>query len=123
MEGGHMRKLVIAGVMAGMMVLPGAGSAAVDGSSAMPPESCQAYNPGQPTCSFTATSASATPVSGIAGVGSWSVTVKRGKLKTVYKSPAGGEPTAVGFSIAPGDKITAKALTPGSALIVGHSSP
>ncbi|MGH2730119.1 MAG: hypothetical protein ACRDJI_05855 [Actinomycetota bacterium] len=119
-----MRKLVIAGVITGMTVLPGAGEAAVGGGfSVMPPESCQAFNPGQPMCSFTATSASATPVSGIAGAGSWVVIVKRGKLKTVYKSPAGGEPTAVGFDIAPGDKITAKALTPGSGLIVGHSSP
>lgn len=119
-----MRKLVIAGIITGMTLLPGAGEAAVgEGSSAREPESCQAFNPGQPKCTFTATSASATPVSGVAGAGSWVVIVKRGKLKTVYKSPAAGEPTAVGFAIAPGDKITAKALTPGSGLIVGHASP
>jgi hypothetical protein len=119
-----MRKLVIAGVISGMALLPGASEAAVGGQSTVrEPESCQAFNPGQPTCTFTATSASATPVSGIAGAGTWVVIVKRGKLKTVFKSPASGEPTAVGFEIAPGDKITAKALAPGTALVVGHSSP
>jgi len=119
-----MRKLVVAAIIAGMTLLPGAGRAEITTrSTADESESCQAFNPGQPVCKFTAEAASATPVSGVSGAGSWVVIVKRGKLKTVYKSPAGGEPTAVEFAIAPGDKITAKALTPGSGLIVGHASP
>jgi hypothetical protein len=82
-------------------------------------DSCIALNPGQAQCSFTVTQDAATPVSGAAGRGDWVVTIKSGKVKTTLKSPSGGDPTATSFALKAGDKVTAKALSPGSAVIAG----
>lgn len=113
-----MRKLVLVGLVAALMA-----PASLDAAPLTPmpeqPEGCEAVNPGQPTCSYTATDDTASPVSGAGGRGSWVVTVKRGKKKFTYKSPPSGEPTAIAFEILAGDKITAKALTPGTGLVVG----
>lgn len=115
-----MRKLIIAGLVSAALAVPGAGGAeSIDGWLDEPVEGCQAFNPGQPTCTFTATRDNETPVSGAAGRGSWSVTVQRGKKKMVYKSPSSGEPTATGFEILEGDKVTAKALSAGSGVTTG----
>lgn len=84
----------------------------------VPPEGCEAVNPGAPTCTFKVTHDTAGPVSGVAGEGKWVVIVKRGRTKTVLKSPS-ADPSALEFLFRKGDKVTAKALTPGSALIVG----
>ena len=83
------------------------------------PEGCEAFNPGQATCSFTVLEDMEGPVAGVAGRGDWIVKVKRGKKAIKIKSPAGGAPTAVEFLFQQGDKITAEALSPGSGLIVG----
>ncbi|MEA2477050.1 MAG: hypothetical protein QOC87_1249 [Actinomycetota bacterium] len=84
-----------------------------------PTDECLAVNPGQAQCSFTVTQDAATPVSGAAGRGSWIVTIKSGKVKTTLKSPSGGDPTALSYALKAGDKVTAKALTPGSAVVAG----
>ncbi len=112
-----MRKVLIAGVLIGALALPA--HAAVE-----PPvqtEGCQVFNPVQPTCSYTATHDSDSPVQGIAGVGSWVVTIKVGKSKETYKSPASGEPAAEAVTIPEGAKVTMKALAPGSGGTVGHA--
>jgi hypothetical protein len=83
-------------------------------------EGCQVVNPGQPTCTYTATHEGTSPVSGIAAVGQWQVTFQVGKKKTVEKSPASGEPTVVEMTIPKGAKVTMEALSPGSAGTVGH---
>ena len=80
-------------------------------------EGCVATNPGQPACRYRAsasTDASAT------GTGSWIVTVKHGRRTTSY-SPDGyyGEPSVETVAIHKGDKITAKALSEGSSVIIG----
>ncbi len=85
----------------------------------MPPEGCEAVNPGQPVCKFKVTHDTAGPVSGVAGVGDWKVIVKHGKKKTVLKSPSSGDPIAQEHLFLAGDKVTAKALSPGSGLVVG----
>ena len=112
-----MRKLVTAALLLGLVALPGAGRLAP--ALGVPPEGCQAVNPGQPTCTFTVTHNTTGPVSGIAGRGSWVVKVKRGKATTTIKSNAAGDPQAVAYIFQTGDKVTASALTPGSALAVG----
>ncbi|MFN2594649.1 MAG: hypothetical protein ABR579_07150 [Actinomycetota bacterium] len=84
-----------------------------------PMDECLAVNPGQSQCTFTVTQDATTPVSGAVGRGSWIVIIKSGKLKTSLKSPSGGDPTAVSFAFQAGDKVTAKALTPGSAVLTG----
>jgi hypothetical protein len=43
----------------------------------------------------------------------------RGKVKTPITSPARGEPTAVSYTLVAGDKVTAKALSPGSGVLTG----
>ena len=83
-------------------------------------EGCQVQSPAQPTCSYTATHAGGSPVSGIAAVGSWVVKIKVGKKTEVIKSPAMGEPTVVEMSIPSGAKVSMEALTPGSGGTVGH---
>ena len=88
--------------------------------SAREVEGCQVFNPGQPTCTYTATHVGETPVSGILGTGSWTVVIKVGKKKTVVKSPSTGEPTAVEMVIPEGAKVTMTALSPGSGGTVGH---
>ena len=109
-----MRKALVATIVAGALLVP-ATSPAVELDE---PESCVAVNPGQPTCSFTATSESSSgTVTGAFGPGDWVVTVVRGKKKIVFKSP--GSPEPVSFAFLPGDKVTAKLSSPGWVL-VGH---
>jgi hypothetical protein len=108
-----MRRIIVA-IAAGALLLPLPLHAEADQV-----EGCQAVNPGQPICTYTATESTVTPVSGVAGRGDWIVIVKRGKAKFTYKSPADGAPTATGFTIVTGDKITGKALTPGSGIAIG----
>jgi hypothetical protein len=84
-------------------------------------EGCQAFNPVQPTCSYTATHPGDSPVSGIAGVGDWVVKTKLGKTKETYKSPASGEPTVVEMVIPPKTKVSVSTTSPGSGVIVGHA--
>ena len=107
-----MRKLIVGAFS--ILLLLGAVPA-----QSMPPEGCEAANPGQPTCTLTITHNTAGPVSGVAGSGDWLVIVKHGKKKVKLRSPSNGDPTAVEHLFVKGDKITAKALTPGSALVVG----
>ncbi len=83
-------------------------------------EGCIAVNPGQATCSYTATSSSEGSATGIE---SWKVTVKH-KGKTTTYTPAGGyygEPTVQTVIIHKGDKVTAKALETGSTVVVTDS--
>lgn len=108
-----MRRLFVGMAVAGLVLAPGAVEARG------PSDQCLAANPGQPTCSFTVVENATTPVSGAAGEGSWIVTIKRGKTKTTLKAPAGGEPTALSYAFMTGDKVTAKALTPGSFVLTG----
>lgn len=112
-----MRKLLTAGLLLGLLALPGAARLAP--ALGVPPEACQAVNPGQPTCTFTVTHNTTGPVSGVAGRGSWVVKVKRGKATLKIQSNAAGDPQASAFIFQTGDKVTATALTPGSALAVG----
>jgi len=84
-------------------------------------EGCLATNPAQSTCSFKVTHDNASPVAGVGGVGSWVVTVKLGKKVTTVKSPSSGQPHNQSISLPKGATVTAKALTPGSTLIVGHA--
>jgi hypothetical protein len=88
-------------------------------AQSMPPEGCEAVNPGAPTCTLTITHDTAGPVSGVAGEGDWVVIVKKGKKKTKLTSPSSGDATAQEFLFVKGMKVTAKALSPGSALAVG----
>ena len=107
-----MRKLIVGSLSAVLLL----GSVP---AQSIPPEGCEAANPGAPTCTLTITHNTTGPVSGVAGVGDWVVIVKKGKKKTKMTSPSSGEPTAVEFLFVTGMKVTAKALTPGSALVVG----
>ena len=109
-----MRKLVIGAAVAGLVMAPSA-----VGAHRGPDDRCLAVSPAQPQCSFTVTESATTPVTGAAGRGDWVVIVKRGKVKTSIKSPSSGEPTAISYPLVAGDKVTAKALTPGSAVIAG----
>jgi hypothetical protein len=84
-----------------------------------PDDHCLAMSPAQPQCSFTVAEDATTPVSGAAGRGDWVVIIKRGKVKTTLRSPSGGEPTAESFAFIAGDKVTAKALSPGSSVLTG----
>ncbi|MGH2729485.1 MAG: hypothetical protein ACRDJI_02630 [Actinomycetota bacterium] len=111
-----MRKSVATAVMAGLLVIPVPAGARSD-------EGCQAQNPLQPTCSYTVTHTSSTPITGVAGAGDWIVKVKRGVKTLVYESPSDGSPTALEIAFKPGDKVKAEALTPGSGLTVGHVDP
>ena len=110
------RFLRATGLILGMaMVVTGPALAARDSE-----EGCQAFSPGQESCSYTSTHEGGTPVSGIAGVGSWIVKVKVGKDVQTFKSPATGEPTEVEMPFEEGTKVSAKALAPGSVVVVGH---
>lgn len=108
-----MRKFVVALLVGALCLIP------IPMARSVPPEGCEAVNPGMETCVLEITHPTAGPVSGVAGVGSWIVIVKRGKTKIKIKSPSSGEPTAVGQTYQTGDIVTAKALTAGSALVVG----
>jgi hypothetical protein len=109
-----MRKWLVATAVAGLVMAP-SGVGAQGGLD----DYCLAVNPVQATCSFTVTDTATTPVTGAAGRGDWVVTVKRGKAKTQLRSPASGEPTALSYTLVAGDKVTAKALTPGSGVLAG----
>lgn len=107
-----MRKLIV-GTVATVLVV-GAFPA-----YSMPPEGCEAVNPGSPVCTLKITHDTTGPVSGVAGVGDWIVIAKKGKKKVTLKSPSSGEPSAQEYLFVTGTKVTAKALSPGSALVVG----
>jgi hypothetical protein len=104
-----MKKILVATAIAAALVVPGTPLKAVEG--------CEAVNPGQPTCTYKA--AGTTVFGGAAGQGKWVVTVKVGRKTTTYRSPSSGEPTGTQFLIKKGAKVTAKALAPGSGVIVG----
>ena len=113
-----MRRLVILATAAALTVAGAApGTAAL--LDRMPPEGCEAVNPGQPKCTFRATHNTTGPVSGAAGEGKWVVVVKRGRKTITLKSPSSGEPAGVEFLYKKGDKVTAKALSAGSSVIAG----
>jgi hypothetical protein len=80
-------------------------------------EGCLAVNPGQATCRYTAT---ATTNGSATGIGVWEVTVKHNRTTTTYRPNSYyGEPTVENFTIHKGDKVTAKALSTGSSVVVG----
>jgi hypothetical protein len=108
-----MRKLIVGTAVAGLLLAPS--SVGAKG----PNDQCFASNPGTSTCSFTVSESATTPVTGAVGRGTWVVIVKRGKVKTTLKSPSNGDPTATSYTFMAGDKVTAKALAPGSAVLTG----
>lgn len=116
-----MKKLLIAGILVGAVGIPAQAAQPTRWADVTEVEGCQVQNPTQPTCSYTATHEGETPVSGVAGVGSWVVKIKIGKKTEVIKSPATGEPTAVEMTIPSKAKVTMEALTPGSGGTVGHA--
>ncbi|MGH2754078.1 MAG: hypothetical protein ACRDLB_06550 [Actinomycetota bacterium] len=113
-----MLRTMIAVTATAVLLIPTSGSTHPS-NEAMAPEGCEAMNPAQSTCTFTVMEDMEGPVAGVAGQGSWLVKVKRGKKTEKIKSPSSGEPTAVEYLFQAGDVVTAKALSPGSALIVG----
>lgn len=114
-----MRK-VLAALLAGALVLA-LQVGAVGSTSITEPEGCQAVNPAQPTCSYTVTHTTESPVTGFAGVGNWAAKIKRGKKTTTVRSPATGEPTGITFEFEEGDKVSVTTLSPGSSVIAGHA--
>ena len=85
------------------------------------PESCQAINPAQPTCTFTVTSTSSSgTVTGAVGQGTWTVLVKRGKVKMRFGPSSTTEPEPVSFNYMVGDKVTATVTSAGGWVIAGH---
>ena len=115
-----MRKVLGLAVAFSVVSAGGALAAAVTPTRAT--EGCVASNPAQPTCSYKVTHDNSSPVGGVGGVGSWVVTVKVGKkVVATAKSPSSGEPTSAGIELPEGATVTAKALSPGSTLIVGHA--
>jgi hypothetical protein len=84
------------------------------------PESCQAVNPYQPTCSFTVTSMSTSgTITGAVGQGDWIVVVKRKKARFTIK-PSGTEPEPIAFQYMVGDKVTATVNSSAGWVIAGH---
>ena len=84
------------------------------------PESCQAINPAQPTCTFTVTSVSTSgTVTGAVGQGDWVVVVKRKKVKMTF-GPSGTDPEPVSFQYMVGDRVTATVTSAGGWVIAGH---
>lgn len=114
-----MGKIAVAAAVAALLWVPGASQAAFVRSD-REPEGCQAFNPGQPKCTWKFTHDTDSPVNGVAGMGTWIVKIKRGKKTEVIKSPAYGEPTAVEHAFRKGDKVVAIAKSAGSGLVVGH---
>jgi hypothetical protein len=84
------------------------------------PEGCVVTNPPNPQfgnpCTYKATVSG-----GIAGVGTFKVTIKRGKKKKVYTDKQGNN-WAFG-TIKKGDTVTAKAVSPGSFVTTGNPCP
>jgi len=109
-----MRRLLVGAAVAGLVMAPSA-----VGAQAGLNDYCLAVNPVQPKCTFTVQDTATTPVTGAVGRGDWVVIVKRGKVKTALNSPSGGEPTAIEYPLVAGDKVTAKALSPGSGVLAG----
>ena len=113
-------KKVLAGMILAVLPLAGAATAA----TVAEPEGCQAFNPGQPTCTFTATMDAQTPVSGGMGSGSWIVKVKRpGEKKPIVLKPVDPYGGVVEFAYQEGDKVSAEALTPGTLMTAGSVQP
>ena len=110
-----MRKIIIASLVAALGVVPLQSQASMPAAE---PEGCGVVNPGMPSCSFTV--AEGTEYGGAAGFGTWKVTIKRGKKKTVVAG-AGITSGEVGsmFTLQKGDKVTVQALEPGSGAIAG----
>ena len=94
--------------------------AAVGSTPIDEPEGCQAVNPGQPTCSWTVTHTTESPVTGFASVGKWEAKIKRGKKTIKVEGPAAGEPAATTYEFEVGDKVTVTTLSPGTVVIAGH---
>jgi hypothetical protein len=115
-----MKGIVIAAVLVGALAVPAHATQPLSWADATEVEGCQVQNPAQPTCSYSASHAGESPVSGIAGVGSWVVKIKVGKKTQTIKSPATGAPTVVEMSIPSGATVTMEALAPGSGGTVGH---
>jgi len=111
-----MRRALTAATVAILLLVPVYAS----NVGASEPEGCQAFNPGQPSCTYKVTHEAESDVTGAAGFGSWVVKIKRGKRTETIKSPASGEPAAITYEYRKGDKVTAKALSPGSVVIAGH---
>ena len=124
-EGGRIVRKALVGAIVVAVLMPIGGAVASSGAKATDePEGCQAFNPGQPTCKFTATIDSESPVSGATGSGSWVVTVKRvGEKKPIVLKPADPYGGVVEFAYQQGDKVTAKALSPGTMMTAGSVQP
>lgn len=116
-----MKKVLIATVLVGALALPAHATQPLKWADVTEVEGCQVQNPAQPECTYTVTHEGESPVSGVAAVGSWVVTIKVGKKTETVKSPPTGEPTAVEMTIPSGAKVTMKALAPGSGGTVGHA--
>jgi hypothetical protein len=86
-------------------------------SSASGPEGCVVTNPANPQYSNPCTY-KATVAGGIAGGGTFKVTIKRGKKRTTYTDKKGNN-WSIG-TIKPGDTVTAKAVSQGSFVTVGN---
>lgn len=115
-----MGRILLVLALVGSLISPAASRAAFLEEGRAQAEGCQAVNPGQPTCSYEVTHETESPVTGVAGIGDWVVKIKRGKKTITVKSPGPGEPTAQEVAFETGDKVKAKALTPASAVTVGH---
>ena len=102
-----------------VVALVAGGSAAVAAPrNLLQPEGCEAANPGQPTCTFTATEDTQN-TGGAVGYGTWTVTIKRGKQKFTLKDDGSGGGSTATFIFKIGDKVTVKATSQGSAVAVG----
>lgn len=110
-----MRKIIIACSVLAVLTQ----TASAEPVATLAPEGCQAFNPGQPSCSFKVTHASGTPVSGYVAAGSWVIKIKEGKKTTTIKSSSPA-PTGVTSTFANGAKVSAETLSPGSFVIIGH---
>ena len=90
------------------------------GFTAGSPEGCVVTNPPNPQfgnpCTYKATVSG-----GIAGIGTFKVTIKRGKKKKVYTNKQGNN-WAFG-TIKKGDTVTAQAISPGSFVTTGNPCP
>ena len=107
-----------AALLAGALLAPAGAAPAVRSD-----EGCEAQDPLRPTCSFTVTHTSSTPVTGAGGIGDWVVIVKRGPHTFRFESLPDGRPTLLEISFKVGDRVQAKALSPGSGLTAGHFDP
>jgi hypothetical protein len=108
------RLLIMAALLAGLVPTGTANS------TGLGDEGCRAMNPITPRCSYKVTHTSGTPITGVYGVGNWVVKVRRGGRTDTYQSLPDGRPTLYEIAFKVGDRVTGIALTPGSALEVGH---